>query len=126
MRLLLDTNAVIWFVAGSDRLATKARVAIEDASNEKHVSVASLWEIAIKRAARKLELGPDARLRIAGAGFQELDITGDHADHAGGLPRLHGDPFDRMLIAQAQIEGLTLVTSDAQLARYGVAVLPAT
>lgn len=126
LRLLLDTNAVIWFAAGSAQMGATARAAIDDASNEKHVSVASIWEIAIKRAIGRLDLGPDVRRRIAAAGFSELDVDGEHAERAGGLPLLHGDPFDRMLVAQAQIEGLTLVTSDAALARYGVAVLPAT
>lgn len=126
MRLLLDTHVLLWHGNAPQRIREGTMAAINDASNEKHVSAASIWEIAIKRATGKLSVPPDVRARVAAAGFRELAITGNHAVRAGGFPRVHGDPFDRMLVAQAQIEGLTLVTSDARLARYGVAVLPAT
>jgi PIN domain nuclease of toxin-antitoxin system len=88
-----------------------------------YVSAVSVWEIAIKRASGKLRVPEDLLEKVADAGFGELDISFEHATLAGALPPHHGDPFDRMLIAQAQIEGLTLVTNDPRIAAYEVPVL---
>ena len=124
MRLLLDTHILLWWLSDNTALPAAAKVAIADASSEIFVSAATAWEIAIKRSLGKLEF-PVAQLSemLAAEGFERLGITVDHAVVAGGLPPHHNDPFDRMLIAQAQHEGLTLVTVDAMIARYAVAVL---
>ncbi len=90
------------------------------------MSAVSVWEAAIKRALGKLEVNPaDLRAELDVAGFTQLTVTWEHGLAAGALPRHHRDPFDRLLIAQAQVEGLTLVTSDRALAAYHVALLPA-
>lgn len=123
MRLLLDTHAVLWALGQPAELAQDARAAIEDGKNEVLVSAASAWEVAIKRAAGKLESPDDLADAIKAAAFRPLAITVEHALAAGALPPHHSDPFDRMLVAQAVIEGLTIVTRDARLARYGVATL---
>ena len=125
MRLLLDSNAVLWYAVDSPRLADGAHAAIADNEHERFVSSATVWELGIKQAAGRLNLPADLVGRIADAGFRELPITFKHAAHAAQLPRHHNDPFDRMLVAQAQFEGLTIVTSDAEISRYQVAVLPA-
>ena len=89
------------------------------------VSVASIWEIAIKRALGKLDAPWSLTQTLGEAGFEELPITAFHAEQAGSLPLLHRDPFDRMLVAQAQAEGLILVTRDANIPRYGIRTLAA-
>ena len=89
------------------------------------MSAASLWEISTKSAAGRLRVPPDFRDRLAEAGFTSLAITPDHAWIAGQLPPHHRDPFDRILVAQAQLEGFTIVTRDAEIARYQVAILQA-
>lgn len=124
MRLLLDTHVVLWALAKAGQLSERAAAVIlrED---EVFVSAASLWEIEIKRALGKLDAPDDLEVVIEASGFRSLPIAFRHATRAGALPRHHGDPFDRMLVAQAQLEGLTLVTSDAAIAAYQVAVLPA-
>lgn len=88
------------------------------------VSAASIWEIEIKRALQELRAPMDVEALVDGSGFERLHITFAHAREAGRLPALHGDPFDRMLIAQARLEGLTLATADERLGRYDVPVLP--
>jgi len=125
MRLLLDTHAVLWALGRPAELASDARVAIEDGENDVLVSAASAWEVAIKRAAGKLEAPDDFAGAIDAAAFRPLAITVEHASAAGTLPPHHADPFDRMLVAQAMIEGLTVVTRDARFAQYGVATLQA-
>lgn len=124
MRLLLDTHALLWWLAGDRRLQGKARRAIEDASNTIFVSAASAWEIAAKTRVRRLpgatRVADDVPGWLAGQGFQGLDITVRHAQNAGSLPGEHRDPFDRMLIAQALTEGLTLVSNDEIFDAYGV------
>ena len=125
MRLLLDANALLWAVEQPERLAPSARAAIADASNSVLVSAASLWELAIKHGLGRLRLPEEFHSRLEERGFDMLSITPEHAWVAGALPLHHGDPFDRMLVAQAQLEGLTIVTRDAKIARYQVAVLPA-
>lgn len=114
----------MWWVS-DERLGTAARTAIADGGNEILVSAATVWEIAIKRAKGTLGWAEDIEAKIAENGFTALAVRVDHAIEAGALPPIHRDPFDRMLVAQARIEGLTIVTSDRVIARYGVAVLQA-
>lgn len=122
MRLLLDTHAALWWLAGSARLSARARTSIERAGPDAIVSAASVWEAAIKRAAGKLE-SPDLADAAAAAGLTFLPIDERHAKRAGTLPPIHRDPFDRMLVAQAMLEDLTLVTADPQIPKYDVTVL---
>lgn len=124
MRLLLDTHAFIWWLAGSSRLPLAARRAIADESNHVLVSAASAWELTTKHRLGKLP-GADAiadRITdaIAEQGFEELPITVDDAARAGALPGPHRDPFDRMLIAQSQSHALTIISTDAEFDQYGV------
>jgi PIN domain nuclease of toxin-antitoxin system len=127
LRLLLDTHALIWWLAADDALGSAARDAIADPTNEVHVSAASAWEIATKHRIGKL---PDAALLaadvggfVSAQGFIELPVTIRHGQLAGALPRIHKDPFDRMLVAQAVVEDMTIVSSDQTLSAYGVARL---
>ncbi len=123
MRLLLDTHVLVWWA--EDDLRAEAEVAIVDEANELIVSAATIWEAKIKEVKGKLEVPMDLVSAARERGVSELAITWPHAVEAASLPRHHTDPFDRMLIAQAQIEGLTLVTRDAVFEKYGVALLPA-
>lgn len=123
MRLLLDTHVLLWWA--EDELRAEAEAAIVDEANELIVSAATIWEAKIKGALGKLEVPVDLVSAARERGVSELSITWAHAVEAGGLPRHHHDPFDRMLIAQAHIEGLTLVTRDAVFDQYGVSVLRA-
>jgi PIN domain nuclease of toxin-antitoxin system len=125
MRLLLDTHAVLWWLAGGDALSAAAREAIESPESVVHVSAASAWEMSIKRAKGRLDSPTDLGDAIDASGFQELPITVEHAHTAGALPLHHADPFDRVLIAQAQVEDLTIVTRDKAFAAYGVLLLVA-
>jgi PIN domain nuclease of toxin-antitoxin system len=109
-QLLLDTHVVLWWLQGSDRLKDSVVVLLKDATNEVFVSVASVWEIVIKQGLGKLEAPDDLLDLIEQSGFEALSISSFHAEQAGRLPLAHKDPFDRMLIAQAQAEGLILVT----------------
>ena len=122
-RFLLDTHVVLWALAEPAKLARPARSALEDAQNEVLVSVVSAWEIAIKRALGKLAAPDDLEAAIRMQGFEPLLLTFHYAAQAGGLPHHHRDPFDRMLIAQAQAEGLILVTRDSNIPLYGVRTL---
>lgn len=122
MKLLLDTHAAIWWLAGDERLSDTARQQIARAGVEAGVSVASVWEASIKMASGRLQ-GPDLASAIAAAGIPFLNIDERHAKLAGELPLLHRDPFDRMLVAQARVEQLAIVTTDADIPRYGVPVL---
>ena len=124
-RLLLDTHVVLWALTEPAKLTQPARSALEDAQNEVLVSVVSAWEIAIKRALGKLEAPDDLEAAIRMQGFEPLLMTFHHAEQAGSLPPHHRDPFDRMLIAQAQAEGLVVVTRGPDIPRYGVRTLAA-
>ena len=125
VRFLLDTHAVLWALAEPAKLSRPARTALEDARKEVFVSVVSGWEIAIERALGKQEAPDDLEAAIRMQGFEPLLLTFHHAAQAGGLPPHHRDPFDRMLIAQAQAEGLILVTRDSNIPLYGVRILAA-
>jgi PIN domain nuclease of toxin-antitoxin system len=108
------------------RLRAATRAALEDGRNEVTVSAVSVWEAAIKRAQGRLRVVPEElRAELDGAGFVQLPISFEHGIVAGALPVHHRDPFDRMLIAQAQLEDLTIVTRDRRFAAYDVALLPA-
>jgi PIN domain nuclease of toxin-antitoxin system len=125
VRLLLDSHVLLWWLVESPRLSDAAYEAIADPSNEIAVSAATPWELEIKRAAGRLRAPQDLVARLRAARFQMLPITAEHGVAAAHLPRHHRDPFDRMLIAQAQIEGLTIVTRDPRFAPYSVATMPA-
>jgi PIN domain nuclease of toxin-antitoxin system len=121
MRLLLDTPVFLWVTADPGRLAEGTRLALAVPENTVFVSAASVWEIAIKRALGRIDFPLEELAPIlARAGFDPLPISVPHAIAAGGLPRHHADPFDRMLIAQARAENLTLVSEDAAFAAYEV------
>ena len=123
MRLLLDTHALLWWLA-DESLTDQARDAIADPANLVMVSAASAWEISIKKALGMLTAPDDLERQVHESGFTPLPISMAHGTAAGQLPRRHDDPFDRMLIAQAFAEGLTIVTHDKRFAEYEVAVLP--
>lgn len=123
MDLLLDTHAFIWWNAQDSRLPISARSAIADPGNRIVVSATSAWEISIKRKTGKLAFRHDVLSAIATDGFETIDVTPEHADAAGSLPLHHADPFDRLLVAQARIEQLVLVTQDRQLLPYGVPLI---
>ena len=125
MRLLLDTHAALWALAEPRELSRSSRTAMEDARNEVFVSVVSGWGIAIKRGLEKLQAPDDLEAGIRKQGFKPLLITFQHAEQAGALPPHHNDPFDRMLVARAQVEGLILVTRDADISLYGIRTMAA-
>ena len=121
MKLLLDTHLLLWAAAAPARLPPAARRLIEDPENELLFSVASLWEVAIKAGLGRADFTLDAGLLRRGLidnGYQELPILGEHAAAVARLPDIHKDPFDRMLAAQSESEGITLLTADDSLARY--------
>ena len=122
MNLLLDTSALIWWLEGSRRLSRPALDAIDDVANEVFVSAASAWEIATKARLGKLRFNGNLVDRIEKYDVRSLPITVQHGWAAGALPWIHRDPFDRILVAQAQIEELVLVSADPVFAQYGVAV----
>ncbi len=125
MRLLLDSHAFLWWLEESPKLSSGARQAVADPSSTVHVSAATVWELSIKAALGKLDLdGADLVEELAENDFVELPMTARHSVAAAALPRHHDDPFDRMLIAQAQVEGLTVVTRDPAFRAYGVAIVP--
>ena len=130
MRALLDAHAFIWWVLDMPNLSDDSRRILADGANEIIVSVASAYEIVYKAEQGRLTLpeapGGYVRSRIAANGFTSLPIGFAHALRAGALPRIHGDPFDRILVAQAQHEGLTLVADDGEIAKYEVELLEAT
>jgi len=123
VRLLLDTHALLWWLA-DDGLTDPARDAIADPANLVMVSAASAWEISIKKALGKLQAPDDIERQVDDGGFTPLPISIAHGLDAGQLPRHHEDPFDRMLIAQAIAEGLTIVTHDKRFSQYAVPTLP--
>ena len=123
MSLLLDTQALLWWLADDPALTPAARTAIRAAGTPVFVSAATAWEISIKQALGKLEAPDDLEAALAASRFQLLPITVAHALAAGRLPCHHDDPFDRMLIAQAQYAQLTVVTHDPQFRLYDVAIL---
>jgi PIN domain nuclease of toxin-antitoxin system len=124
LRLLLDTHTLIWWADGKP-LAVDADIAIRTPGNAVFVSAATIWEAEIKAQTGKLNLDVDLATESAEHGFAALAITFAHAAAAGRLPAHHADPFDRMLVAQAQLEGLTIVSRDPVFERYPVSLLKA-
>jgi PIN domain nuclease of toxin-antitoxin system len=124
LRLLLDTHTLIW--AAEERLGRNAREVIEETADAVFVSAATIWEIEIKRALDRLRAPEDTAALVDESGFERLAISFEHAREAGQLPLFHGDPFDRMLVAQARLEGMTLATADETIQRYDVPVLNVT
>ena len=126
MRLLLDSNALFWFVIEPETLSEEAYASIYDAESEVYYSAVNLWELAIKRAKGKLKFDDLEMLdAVREQNFVELPVTTRYGLEAAALPPHHADPFDRMLIAQARLEGLTLVTSDRQFWQYRVLLMEA-
>ena len=121
-RLLLDTHVFLWWQADDRQLQRAARDAVS-AADVVYVSAASAWEAAIKAAVGRLKIPASVEAGVIASGFERLPITFAHAEHAAALPPHHGDPFDRMLIAQARAEGLTLVTHDRRIEPYGVEIV---
>lgn len=121
MKLLLDTHLLLWAAGEPRRLSKRARTLIDNPDNELLFSAASLWEVAIKRGLGREDLKVDARLLRRGLldnGYSELPIISDHVVATESLPPIHKDPFDRVLVAQATIEGVTLLTIDSLVAQY--------
>lgn len=129
MRLLLDTHVFLWAAGRPEELAQPARLAIADAQNEVYVSAAVAWEITIKTSLGKLKVPGDPATwfpaRVRSLGFDQLPILSEHALAVGALPDHHRDPFDRILVAQAQLEGMHLVTRDPDFQKYPVNLLQA-
>jgi PIN domain nuclease of toxin-antitoxin system len=123
MRILLDTHTLIWYSEASSKLSLTALEIIDNA-DERYISLASVWEMQIKIALERLDLQASLPLMIQTEceqnDFRLLPITSDHIYRLADLPPIHGDPFDRMLIAQAQHEDLTLVTTDGNISKYAV------
>ena len=122
MRVLLDTHLLLWSIASSRRLSKPARALILDPQNEAYYSSASIWEVSIKSGLGRKDFKVDPQVLVgalAESGFIELPVSATHAAAVAALPVLHRDPFDRMLVAQAYAEPMTLLTNDAILAGYG-------
>ncbi|HEY1899911.1 MAG TPA: type II toxin-antitoxin system VapC family toxin [Steroidobacteraceae bacterium] len=121
MKLLLDTHLLLWAAAQPEQLSPAARMLLDDAQNELLFSAASLWEVAIKRGLARTDFRLDPRLLRRGLldnGYDELAISGEHAVAVDGLPPIHKDPFDRLLVAQSMVEGIVLLTTDPLVAQY--------
>lgn len=125
MKVLLDTHTLLWWLAGDETLSTKARQVIASPKTTVYVSAASAWEIAIKKALGKLQAPDDLVAALSANRFQHLHVTIEHAIYAGSLPRHHDDPFDRMLVAQALMERLTIITRDKSMPAYNPALITA-
>lgn len=129
LRILLDTHPFLWAAGDPTRFSKRARAAIEDSANEIFVSAAVCWELSIKHRLGKLVLPQDPAIyvpaRLATLSFKALPVTGEHALAVWGLPPHHNDPFDRIMIAQAQVEGLTFVSADSHVRKYPVHILRA-
>ena len=125
MRLLLDTHVLLWWLGDQERLSERAAKAIAEGRSDVIVSAATLWELSIKQSTGKLFIQGELREHLRMQAFVELSIHSNHAYAVRDLPLHHRDPFDRLLVAQALCEGLTLVTADRQLSAYGLDILPA-
>lgn len=130
MRIIADTHILLWAITGSPRLPKSAHELIEDSSSVVVASAVSIWEVAIKYALRRGHIddvplsGAEMLAELERAGFDLLAISGRHAARIDTLPPHHSDPFDRLLVAQAMVEGMRLLTHDKALAAYGDAVMP--
>jgi PIN domain nuclease of toxin-antitoxin system len=122
LNLLLDTHLLLWAASEPQRLSAKARALLLDPSNQLVFSSASLWEITIKNGLERSDFNVDPRRlwrMLLVNGYREISVTSEHAVAVNDLPSLHKDPFDRILVAQARVEGLTLLTADKMVAKYG-------
>lgn len=121
MRFLLDTQLLLWAAGEPRKLPARARTLLADEAHQLHFSVASLWEVVIKRSLGRADFVVDPHVLRRGLlehGYEEVPVAGEHALALTGLPAIHRDPFDRLLVAQAAVEGMTLLTTDRQLGRY--------
>ena len=125
MNLLLDTHALLWWLDANPLLSEKAKSYIANGSNLVFVSAVIIWEIRIKQALGKLEIPSNFRQVLEQQPFEMLAITAEHAHALGDLPAIHRDPFDRMLIAQAKVEGFTIVTRDSIVQQYNIKTIQA-
>lgn len=123
MRLLLDSNAFLWWAEAHPALSAAARDAIADPANESLVSIAALWELVIKSSLGKLALPDDVETMVSSQGFSVLPISFVHLRRFAALPRHHKDPFDRLIIAQALAEGIPIASADRRFPAYGVQIL---
>lgn len=127
MKLLLDTHTLLWFIGGSSRLSSAARILIEDSENEKFVSIVSIWEIAVKVSIGKMSLSSPFDIlfphQLQINGFELLPVEVEHTSVVASLPFHHRDPFDRLLIAQSIIEDFAIVTADSAFADYTAKLL---
>lgn len=123
MRLLIDSHAFLWWAEASPALSSGARGSIADPASEVLISVAGLWELTIKASSGRLSLPDDLETMVTDQGFAVLPITFLHLKRLAGLPRLHRDPFDRMMIAQSLAEGIPIATHDRVFAGYGVQIV---
>jgi PIN domain nuclease of toxin-antitoxin system len=119
LRILLDTHLILWWLVNSQSLPEQACILISDPENTVFVSAVSLWEIWLKESLGKLRLPPDFESRLLAESFENLALTAAQARHVASLPWHHRDPFDRMLVAQAQVENLIFLTADDAVAAYG-------
>ncbi len=122
-RLLLDTHVLLWWLSADENLGEHATKLIADSRNEVFVSAATIWEIAIKKNKGLLEAPDDLDRIVEDEGFSKLPISLFHSEKAGDLPKIHRDPFDRMLVAQSQAEGLEIMTADAEIPKYGTKLI---
>jgi len=125
MNLLLDTHVLLWWLDDHSTLSKKIKAVIADGENPVFVSAVVIWEITIKQALGKLEIPRNFRRVLDDQPFEMLDITVEHVHAVGDLPAYHRDPFDRMLVAQAKVERLTLVTRDIRLKKYKIPLITA-
>ncbi len=127
MKLLLDTCTFLWVASDFSKLSETATAAFLDTSNDRYLSVSSAWEISIKHAAKRLFLADRAEIFVPkirdASGIASLDCDEECALLAGKLPRIHSDPFDRMIVAQAIVHGMTILTPDPEIEKYGVRIL---
>jgi PIN domain nuclease of toxin-antitoxin system len=123
VKLLLDTHVVLWWLSDDDRLSADAVRQLSDSTNQALLSAAVVWEIAIKRSLGKLQAPADVTTTLLSGGVRPLAVSIEHAAAVQRLPWHHRDPFDRVLIAQAELERAALVTADASLAAYGVPIV---
>ncbi len=121
--LIIDTHAALWFLKGDRRLSKGARALIEDNGVERRLSAASVWEVAIKRGLGKLTVNADFHQYLYKQGLRGLPVLDVHADRVADLPRHHRDPFDRLLVAQALVEGMSIVSRDPRLHAYEAPVI---
>ena len=125
MKLLLDTHALLWWLDGGTKLSRPAFRSIQDPENQVYVSVASAWEIVLKKTAGKLQAPDDLDAELLRHRFEKLPVDFQHVSELQRLPPIHRDPFDRMIVAQSRVEGLRIVTRDDNMAAYAVKIIRA-